>query len=70
MTSNKTITSYSGFLHGGDVFYFAENYNETSEKVFLGGNYTDVLTGEKVTNLIKTDGYEIRILKGDVHGDI
>jgi len=52
------------------VFYFVENYNETSEKVFLGGNYTDVLTGEKVTNLIKTDGYGIRILKGDVHGDI
>ena len=70
MTSNKTITRYSSFLHGGDVFYFAEKYNETSEKVFLGGNYTDVLTGEKVTNLIKTDGYEIRILKGDVHGDI
>lgn len=54
----------------GDVFYFVENYNETSEKVFLGGNYTDVLTGEKVTDIINTDGYGIRILKGDVHGDI
>ena len=52
------------------AFYFVENYNEKSKKVLLKGRFTDVLTGEETEDFVNTDGYGIRILKGDVSSDI
>lgn len=50
-------------VHSRENYLFVENYNAEPHTVTVGGEYTDLETGERLQDTVSVDGYGIRILR-------
>ncbi len=57
------VTAHSR-TDGENSYIFIENFNANSQTVLINNNYFDILSNKTVSERIKLDGFETRILKG------